>query len=61
MIIQHFVPTNADDDSPKAYYKNVMVWVCGAFALIGMLSALSMVPIKIGQRRKINRKKLPIE
>ena len=38
MIIQHYVPTTKGGDSGlKAYYENVMVWVCGSFALIGML------------------------
>ena len=56
MIIQHSVPVthgDKDEEKLKEFYGNVMVWVCGSFSLIGMLSALSMIPIKIGPRRKM--------
>ena len=51
MLIQHFVPAHVDE-CPKCriYYENVMVWVCGTFALVGMLSAISMIPVQIGRR-----------
>ena len=55
MIIQHFVPTSTDDDSALVYYGNVMVWVCGTFALIGVALALSIIPIRIGERRKTDK------
>ena len=59
MIIQHYVPTTKGDyNGLKAYYGNVMVWVCGSFALIGMLSALSMIPIKIGAFHKTRKMKM---
>ena len=61
MIIQHYVPVtyvDKDEQKLKEFYGNVMVWVCGSFALIGMLSALSMIPIKIGPRRKTTISKI---
>ena len=53
MVIQHFVPAHIDE-CPKCriYYENVMVWICGSFAIVGMLSALSMIPVQIGRRRR---------
>ena len=54
MVIQHYVPSkHGDEDDLKEFYGNVMVWVCGSFALIGMLSALSMIPMRIGTRRNL--------
>ena len=58
MIIQHFVPSGkGNEEGLKSYYGNVMVWVCGSFALVGMLSALTMIPIKIGTRNTKQKQK----
>ena len=57
MLIQQFVPKTIDVDKLKMYYVNVMVWVCGSFAFLGLISALSMIPIKIGRRwREVHNK-----
>ena len=59
MVIQHYVPSkHGDEDDLKEFYGNVMVWVCGSFALIGMLSALSMIPMRIGTRRNLQTTKI---
>ena len=52
MLIQHFVPPNIDTClESKLYYENVLVWICGSFALAGLASVLSLIPTEIGHRR----------
>ena len=52
MVIQHFVPTKTDNSCQRIYYQNVMAWVCGSFAVVGVVTSLAMIPVKIGKRRK---------
>ena len=56
MLIQHFTPN--EDSSNKSthlqqkYYRNIMVWACGSFALAVLIIISSTAPVQIGSFRK---------
>ena len=54
MLIQHYVPPSVDNvDCPECrlYFANILVWICGSFALAGLLSVISLIQTEIGRRR----------
>ena len=57
MLIQHFIPPHIDDcPLCRKYFENVLAWICGSFAIGGLLSVISLIPSQIGRRRReLNR------
>ena len=48
MVIQHYIP--ADEDSLGGYFTDVLFFAVGGFALLGMLSILTLTPFQVGKR-----------
>ena len=55
MIIQHSIPKPCGCPDEGIYFQQVLVWVCGGAALLGFLAVVSLVPVKIGSRRRDTR------
>ena len=48
MVIQHYIP--ADEDSLGGYFTDVLFFAVGGFALLGMVSILTLTPFQVGKR-----------
>ena len=56
MLIQHFTPnedsSNTTTHLQQKYYRNIMVWACGCFALAVLIIISSTASAQIGRLRK---------
>ena len=52
VVIQHFIPTEIDTCILcKNYYRDVIMYACGGASFIGILGAISLFPVTVGNRR----------
>jgi len=55
MVIQKNIPAPCGAPDEGNYFKLILSWVCGGAAVLGIVSVATLLPVKIGQRRRDKR------
>ena len=52
VLIQHFIPPTIDTcDLCREYFRQIIMFACGGAAILGILAAISLIPVTVGTRR----------